>query len=550
MTSFILLVLFGAAYCHATPLQPRLVSANVTALAKSDNTIVDFVDKHGRVGLLWSSIGLAILTSLLQGMVTTLVAITEDQSMWTFRFRIAKFEHWWWTAISTMLSMSFALIGLSFLAGNGNDSIGVLVLSTATTIAIVRYAIPAWRNRYFIQNRWLAWTGPSRTAIDSKWDGSVGDAAHWRKLLKDSELKGGVPPSDDYGFALLGAPKDMIKEDPTAILNALKSTGPETRFDPKSDSPSAIYKDGSITNKAGRVSLLWGQKQGFLPRVSRAINSVPKPLFASRPYTIDGYNGEGLMLAMGILGRNKGLLPKELVYDFDDRLKFSRGIPRDDAGTTISTVLEEESSFKPRPNKVMRSYYRRAMEEQYGGLGKPFVEAATELALIILDCTAGALRAWLESGLEQQDMEVNGFMSRPAAFGQADSPVATLEELRTLYRAKEVSMIVSLNKFSLGKTKCRPDLHCFALLYLAESAVEYDGQTWRRGRGATEPAWWNQPWVKNRLSKERECFHGDWKDSAAWLLGLSDYPNDLDKHPRWPGIWYEPDTSLMKQKIN
>jgi hypothetical protein len=58
---------------------------------------------------------------------------------------------------------------LSFLAGNNNDSVSVLALSTATTIAIVRYAMPAWRNRRFIENRWLAWTGNSRTAIRAQY---------------------------------------------------------------------------------------------------------------------------------------------------------------------------------------------------------------------------------------------------------------------------------------------------------------------------------------------------------------------------------------------
>ena len=118
-------------------------------------------------------------------MVTTIVAVVEDQDMWTFRFRIARFEHWWWTAISTMLAVSFALIVLSFLSGNNNDSLGVLALSTATTIAIVRYALPTWRNREFIENRWLVWTGDSRTAIRAVYKEMCGDATWWGKIAQE-----------------------------------------------------------------------------------------------------------------------------------------------------------------------------------------------------------------------------------------------------------------------------------------------------------------------------------------------------------------------------
>lgn len=51
------------------------------------------LDTGGRTILLWSSIGLAVLTSLPQGLITTVVAVAEDANMWTFRFRIARYEH-------------------------------------------------------------------------------------------------------------------------------------------------------------------------------------------------------------------------------------------------------------------------------------------------------------------------------------------------------------------------------------------------------------------------------------------------------------------------
>lgn len=42
-------------------------------------------DGTGRVALLWTSISLAVFTSLVQGLITTVIQISEDQGLWTFR---------------------------------------------------------------------------------------------------------------------------------------------------------------------------------------------------------------------------------------------------------------------------------------------------------------------------------------------------------------------------------------------------------------------------------------------------------------------------------
>jgi hypothetical protein len=300
---------------------------------------------------------------------------------------------------------------------------------------------------------------------------------------------------------------------------------------------------------------LWGENEGFRRRVSRAINSMPQSLLKSRPFTVDGYNGEGLCLAMGILGRNKGLLAKELVYDSDDRLKTSRGIIRENAFRTTVAELENTSIWAPRPNKVMRSYYRKAMEEQYGELLPPYLAAATELALIFLDASAGALQEWLSYRLEQQSLEVNIQMSRPANYSLSSAP-ATDAELQTLYRAQYVSMILSINYWPPAGTSrtsptqrqppYRPDLHCFALLYLAEGAIEQVEGIWQRGKGAVRPDWWGDEWVNSRMRLESSSLQGSWRESAAWLLGLKTWPAGLDDWPHWPLIVYDPKEQLIR----
>lgn len=119
------------------------------------------------------------------------------------------------------------------------------------------------------------------------------------------------------------------------------------------------------------------------------INSVPRGLLVSSTFTEKGYKGEGLSLAMGILGRNKGLRPFLLVFDYKDARKMQRGMHQQ-SDMSITAHLENTSVWSPRPNKVMRSYYDKEMREQFGTLGEDYVGAAVELALILLGCAPKA----------------------------------------------------------------------------------------------------------------------------------------------------------------
>ncbi|KAB2570579.1 hypothetical protein DBV05_g10747 [Lasiodiplodia theobromae] len=516
----------------------------------------------GRVALLWTSISLAVFTSLVQGLITTVIQISEDQGLWTFRFRLARYEHIWWTVVSSVLSVSFVLIILTFLAGNTQDSLGVLALSTATTIAIVRYAVPAWRNRAFIENRWRAWTGPSRTSIKAGSRALCGDAAQWKRLSQAlPERKMVSAPSDDWGLSLF--PPPGLWEDPTALLDKFADQDASKYAAPDAHA-RCVYDDGTTT---GNVSLQWGEAQGFRRRVSRAIHAMPKGLLASRPLTVDEYNGEGLTLALGILGRNKGLRPHTLVFDASDAWKTRRGIGRSQPHTRVQHALESGSAWAPRPSKVMRSYYAHAVDGQFGTLPDAFRDAATELALVLLDVPPRPLRVWLERGLEQQDLDVNLCMSGRTAGSSSSRAVATNEQLNQLYRASYASMVVSLNYLLLqppaatadadADTKqqsphqhlhpVRPDLTCFALLHLAEQSVRLDEKAgeWVAGPGAPMPAWWGDAWVHARLRREQACLKPGWKDPAAWLLGLKSFPPELDalecQPAAWPRVVYEPE---------
>jgi hypothetical protein len=115
-------------------------------------------------------------------------------------------------------------------------------------------------------------------------------------------------------------------------------------------------------------------------------------------------------------------------------------------------------------------------------------------------------------------------------------------------------MVISLNYFAPSSTTkttktaagvpVRPDLICFALLWLADHAVQLDPATgtYTTGHGVEAPEWWDDDWVRERLTAEFASLKDGFQEPAAWLLGLKAFPPELDaaRHPTWPTIIYEP----------
>ncbi|KAL9104852.1 MAG: hypothetical protein Q9163_000238 [Psora crenata] len=476
----------------------------VAAPAQVDRALF-VVGPDAQNAFLWSSVGLAVVTALLQGLVTALAFMTESSNYWTFRFRLAKIEHWWWAVVSALLLVSLVLITLSFLSGNSSEAISILALSTATFLTIVQYAIPSWRTRKFIENRWQAWTGSSRTSIPASKAGFCGSKKHWEKLLKEVNLSNIKPtPSDWYGWHLL--PARGIRGDPTDILRNLDANC-SNLLARDEDRSKFIYRLCKVDESD--VSLLWGEEQGFGRRVSRATSSMPSGLLQSRPFTVDGYVGNGLCLAMGVLGRNKGLSPKQLVFH---------------TSRAVTTGMENFGTWAPRPNKVLRSYYAKALQEQYGGLGEAYVSAATELALLFMDVPPAATASWLKAGAEHQSIIVN----KQLADAKSDNKEA---EMKAHYESSYVSMIISLNYMdkrietseASARLVSRPDLICTGLLLKA--------------RGEPEPLWWNDSDLAEARDSEIYALEGEsWKESMALLLGLSNWPLGFENHPSiWDG---------------
>jgi hypothetical protein len=112
-------------------------------------------------------------------------------------------------------------------------------------------------------------------------------------------------------------------------------------------------------------------------------------------------------------------------------------------------------------------------------------------------------------------------------------------------------MAISLNYFAPGGTTkttrtdtgvpVRPDLLYFALLWLADHAVELDPSTGRyeRGQGVPAPGWCGEDWVRGRLAVEYGTLNGGFREPTAWPLGLRGFQGfhpelDTVRHPDWP----------------
>jgi hypothetical protein len=470
---------------------------NTALAAPIRREVLIHVSSNASAGLSWGSIALAVLTALLQGLVTAMASMTESSNQWTFRFRLALVEHWWWTFVSFLLLMSLIMNALSFATGNSSQPLSVLVLASATFLALVQYTLPAWQFRHFNSNRWFAWTNSSRTTVPEEKTAFCGDEAAWRQLTRDNatELASETndTPSDKYGWHIW--PARGMPQDPADVLNVTNSEVSKVQAMDK-----WIYDNGNPDSST--KSLLWGVEQGFRRRVSRAISAVPRGLLESDPFTTDGYGARGLTLAFGILGRNKGLDPGGLVFKID---------------RNISTMMENRSTWRPRPSKTNRSYFQKPAQEQYGKISPDFVDATVELSLLMMDMPHWAIEEWLAGGFEHQSLDTNRFLRELQLADQEEKK----EMLKAHYDSSYVSMIISLNNMNPGlKTPSskgknllgRPDIMCTGLLLKA--------------RGYDEPSWWNRENVSQRRRNQTSVLgqESGWKEPMAKLLGLSSWP--------------------------
>ncbi|KAG1861197.1 hypothetical protein DFJ58DRAFT_744336 [Suillus subalutaceus] len=409
------------------------------------------------------------LTAAKRTQIYWIATALASEGLWTIRFSLECQEHLWWTGIALALIASLGCMVLSFLAGNNSDSLGIILLASASSLAVFRYAWPAWRNRHYCSNRWAAWTGPSRTGIDAALVPLVKGDDPWPIFSK------GVQVMKQHPVDIRLFRSRLIADDPTDILKAKRriiDPGMSGLQPVEEEEKSLKIVERGPDNRTGlyepvrqkqSASLLWGAYIGFSPRVSRAILAVPSRLLKSSPLTDSGHDGQSVCLAHGILGRNKGLAPKIFILGLDIK------------------ILEEKSVQWPRPSKVLRSYFKDEMEAAYGSLPKNYINAATELALLLADSSHALVADWLVACMEHQDIALNNQVAR---LGASDA------DLQLLYQLSYAAMLVSLSAHRKGR-KYRPEMKLF---------VAY----WTRYRGGVDslPDWTTSGKMTERVSQE------------------------------------------------
>lgn len=384
----------------------------------------------------------ALFVLLLTWCGNVLLASLERASLFTLYFHLT--HHWHlWRSFLAVIFASACFCGLFDLVGLGVIpwSIVTLVLGLLCT-GVYSYVAPAWADVQYMRARWAAWSGMSRTAISPPLVPYLPQTKEgWENMASKYPVK--MNPVEKVPAWWIFQAKG-IRVDPTTLLSAKARAGltyPQeaspkaSQGRPSRNLPANTYRPIAPSTAA---SLLWGEQTSFSRRVSQAIISLPRPYLSSSPSLPRGVPAHGLVLAFGILARNKGLAPATLVCNLTSHQSALR-------------AFEEYSVWYPRPTKTLRSYFRQEVESAFGTLGPAYVSAATELALILADVPPAVVLEWLGNNLEHQDLALNI---------RAEELGATEEELNRLYRGHYGAMLVSLNRYQGGQ-ELRPEMLVF-----------------------------------------------------------------------------------------
>ncbi|KDQ49690.1 hypothetical protein JAAARDRAFT_616278 [Jaapia argillacea MUCL 33604] len=138
------------------------------------------------------------------------------------------------------------------------------------------------------------------------------------------------------------------------------------------------------------------------------------------------------------------------------------------------------------------------MEAAYSGSGPPYVDVATELALLSADSNHSLIQDWLRKHMEHQD---NGLNREVYNLGASD------DDLHLLYRLSYATMLVSLSSHSKA-CQLRPEMSVF---------VAY----WRHTK-PTEPlpTWTSSEEVRIRSEEAGIDPRADLQGLIAAVLGL------------------------------
>lgn len=390
---------------------------------------------------LLASVTVILFVLLLAWCGNVLLESLKRASLFTLYFDITLHWHLWRSFLAAILAIAcfHGLLDLVELGLIPWPTVAIVLGLLCT--GIYSYITPAWADVQYMRTRWAAWSGMSRTAIAPPLVPHLPQTREgWEKVASEYPVK--MNPVEKVPAWWIFRARG-IRADPTTLLSAKARAGltypqaapPKAAHGrPSRNFPANTYRPIVPSTAA---SLLWGEQISFSRRVSQAITSLPPPYLSSSPSLPRGVPAQGLVLAFGILARNKGLAPATLVCNLTSQSSLR--------------VFEDYSAWYPRPAKTLRSYFQQEMESAFGKLGPAYVSAATELALILADVPSAIVLEWLGHNLEHQDLALNI---------RAEELGATEEELSRIYRGHYAAKLVSLNRYQGGQG-LRPEMLVF-----------------------------------------------------------------------------------------
>ncbi|KAK3841028.1 MAG: hypothetical protein J3R72DRAFT_446376 [Linnemannia gamsii] len=438
-------------------------------------------DKDDQSGRLyrWIAIGCGAIINIIIGGYAGLTNLLETEGRWTQRLEFVKDESKWWTGMSTIVLVAFAMDLMAFSKGESVDAT-ILLLAAEVGIVIFIYVVQGTLHAEFRMLLWLAWTGSSRTGC------GVLEAAMMNDLVTDilglsstttekqqQRQQAALFESsvDIPGYGAVFSPK--IKQDLVTVLKHRAANTPTTENDEKtvadifteigfaSPAKKFIYPPHQVNQT--KVSILWGGGNCglFSRRASRGITGYTLDRIRSSYSLVHVDESKWMFVAGGIVARNKGLNPISLICG----LTATSTATIDTATTTVTNAatmtttlniklideVETTSKWRPRPAKTSRSRYALESNAQFSGLGQPFCTAVVEIALLMQDVPNRIVVKALQANVEQQSSEK---MWRIHALFNSNSSCMVIQD--AMYVCQYMTFCAKLNWY--GKNEERPDL--------------------------------------------------------------------------------------------
>ncbi|OSX79554.1 hypothetical protein BU14_0075s0044 [Porphyra umbilicalis] len=383
-----------------------------------------------------------------------LTTILEAEGLWSLRLWMATQEWWWFAIANALLALALGLDVAAFIKGESVDAT-ILLLALELGVGVNRVLVQAFRTHRFRKLLYECWSGRSRTARPRSqewlrdvhevlWRDSIARAS--RRLLTLATESRFNPHNWRVGA------HRRVRHDVTEAMNivadAVATQARERDPHDNAHVGEAGYLQVYVHHTASDMSVAWGGNDSrlFQKRVSRGIMSLKASEVVNAISLHVTDTDKWKVAADGILSRNKGLQPW--------RLLFKRTSSPDNPAEVASPLY-------PRASKTLISRVRPEVAAQYGGLGDDFVEAGTELNLLMRDVSPYALYDWLRQESEHQDLATDWQL-------WLDARNPALNELA--YLLQYVGMLLSLH--FTGPLRCGRADQLVLLVALKAAAVD------------------------------------------------------------------------------